>query len=77
MMRAGGYDIRPLFYNINTLVYRPCPNCLFFLLQTFPSPADSIFSDRQLFFDSQRKACCFDEVSRVRLPQSGSTAAIC
>ena len=50
----------PLFYNINTLMYRPCPNCLSFLLQTFPS-ADSTFRDRQLFFDSQLKAC-FDEV---------------
>ena len=56
----------PLFYNINTLMYRPCPNCLSFLLQTFPSPADSTFCDRQLFFDSQLKAC-FDEVDRARL----------
>ena len=56
----------PLFYNINTLMYRPCPNCLSFLLQTFPSPTDSNFRDRQLFFDSQLKAC-FDEVDRARL----------
>ena len=56
----------PLFYNINTLMYRPCPNCLSFLLQTFPSPADSTFRDRQLFFGSQLKAC-FDEVDRARL----------
>ena len=35
--------------------------CLPFLLQTYPSPADSTFRDRQLFFDSQLKAC-FDEV---------------
>ena len=53
----------PLFYNINTLMYR---TCLSFLLQTFPSPADSTFRDRQLFFDSQLKAC-FDEVDRARL----------
>ena len=46
----------PLFYNINTLMYRPCPNCLSFLLQTFPSSADSTFRNRQLFFDSQLKA---------------------
>ena len=52
----------PLFYNINTLMYRPCPNCLSF----FPLPADSTFRDRQLFFDSQLKAC-FDEVNRARL----------
>ena len=45
-------------------MYRPCPNCLFFLLQTFPSLAT--FRDRQLFFDSQLKAC-FDEVDRARL----------
>ena len=51
---------------INTLMYRPCPNCLSFLLQTFPSPVDSNFCDRQLFFDSQLKAC-FDEVDRARL----------
>ena len=56
----------PLFYNINTLMYRPCPNCLSFLLQTFPSPADSTFRDCQLFLDSQLKAC-FDEVDRARL----------
>ena len=55
----------PLFYNINTLMYRPCPN-FSFLLQTFPSPADSTFCDRQLFFDSQLKTC-FDEVDRARL----------
>ena len=47
-------------------MYRPCPDCLSFLLQTFPSPADSTFRDRQLFFDSQLKAC-FDEVDRARL----------
>ena len=47
-------------------MYRPCPNCLFFLLQTFPSPADSTFRDRQLFFYSQLKAC-FDKVDRARL----------
>ena len=47
-------------------MYRPCPNCLSFLLQTFPSPADSTFHDRQLFFDSKLKAC-FDEVDRTRL----------
>ena len=46
----------PLFYNINTLMYRPCPNCLSFLPQTFPLPADSTFRDCQLFFDSQLKA---------------------
>ena len=66
---AGG-RVLPLchyqLYNINTLMYRPCPNCLSFLLQTFPSPADSTFRDRQLFFDSQLKAC-FDEVDRARL----------
>ena len=54
-----------LFYNINTLMYRPCPNCLSFLLQTFPSPT---FRDRQLFFDSQLKAC-FDEVGRTLVLQ--------
>ena len=32
-----GITIRPLFYNINSLMYRPCLNCLSFLLQTFPS----------------------------------------
>ena len=47
-------------------MYRPCPNCLSFLLQTFPSPADSTFRDRQLFFDSKLKVC-FDEVDRTRL----------
>ena len=57
--------IMPLFY-INTLMYRPCPNCLSFLLQTFPSPADSTFRDRQLFFNSKLKVC-FDEVDRTRL----------
>ena len=56
----------PLFYNINTLMYRPCPNCLPFLLQTFPSPDDSILRDRQLFFDGKLKAC-FDGVDRTRL----------
>ena len=56
----------PLFYNIKTLMYRPCPNCLSFLLQTFSSPADSSFRNRQLFFDGQLKAC-FDEVDRARL----------
>ena len=56
----------PLFYNIDTLMYRPCPNCLSFLLQTVPSAADSTFRDRQLFFDSKLKAC-FDEVDRTRL----------
>ena len=66
MIRAGGYYHNAIFYNINTLMYRPCPNCLSFLLQTFPSPADSTFRDRQLFFDSQLKAC-FDEVDRTRL----------
>ena len=68
MMRAGGYYHYAIinFYNINTLMYRPCPNCLSFLLQTIPSPADSNFRDRQLFFDSQLKAC-FDEVDRARL----------
>ena len=55
----------PLFYNINTLMHRPCPNCLSFLLQTFPSPADSTFRDRQLFFDTQLKTC-FNEVDRAR-----------
>ena len=65
---AGGrvLPLCHLFYNINTLMYRPCPNCLSFLLQTFPSPADSNFRDRQLFFDNQLKAC-FDEVDRARL----------
>ena len=53
----------PLFYNINTLMHRPCPNCLSFRLQTFPS---STFRNRQLFFDSQLKAY-FDEVNRARL----------
>ena len=53
----------PLFYNINTLMYRPCPICLSFLLQTFPS---LLFVTRQLFFDSQLKAC-FDEVDKTRL----------
>ena len=63
----------PLFYNINILMYRPCPNCLSFLLQTFPSPADSTFRDRQLFFDSQLKAC-FDEVKLlVKLSNYGIT----
>ena len=61
---AGG-RVLPLFYNINTLMYRPCPNCLSFL-QAFPSAADSTFCDRQLFFDSQLKAC-FDEVDRTQL----------
>ena len=56
----------PLFYNINILMYRSCPNCLSFLLQTFLSPANSTFRDRQLFFDSELKAR-FDEVDRTRL----------
>ena len=47
-------------------MYRPCPNCISFLLQTFPSPSDSTIRDSQLFFDSQLKACC-DKVDRVRL----------
>ena len=64
---AGG-RVLPLchYFIILTLMYRPCPNCLSFLLQTFPSPADSTFRDRQLFLDSQLKAC-FDEVDRARL----------
>ena len=59
----------PLFYNINTLMYRPCPNCLSFLLQTFPSPADSTLCDSQLFFDSQltQLKACFEGVDRTRL----------
>ena len=50
----------------HALMYRPCPTCLSFLLQTFPLPADSTFRDRQLFFDSQLKAY-FDDVDRARL----------
>ena len=50
----------PLFYNINTLMYRPCPNCL------TTNISFTTFRDRQLFFDSQLKAC-FDEVDRARL----------
>ena len=51
MMRAGGYYHYAIIF---TLMYRPCPDCLSFLLQTFPS-ADSTFRDRQPFFDSQLK----------------------
>ena len=66
---AGGRVLPLCHYFIiltHALMYRPCPNCLSFLLQTFPSAAASTFRDRQLFFDSQLKAC-FDEVDRTRL----------
>ena len=56
MMRAGGYYHYAIIF---TLMYRPCPNCLSFLLQTFPSPDDSIFRDHQLSTES--------EVNRTRL----------
>ena len=44
-------------------MYRLCPNCLFFLTTNI---SFTTFRDRQLFFDSQLKAC-FDEVDRARL----------
>ena len=40
MMRAGGYYHYAIIF---TLMYRPCPNCLSSLLQTFPSSAESTF----------------------------------
>ena len=64
MMRAGA-RVLPLCHYFIILTHL-CTNCLSFLLQTFPSPADSTFRDRQLFFDSKLKVC-FDEVDRTRL----------
>ena len=56
----------PLFYNINTLIYRPCPNCLSFYKHFLHQLILATFHDRQLFFDSQLKVC-YDEIDRTRL----------
>ena len=60
MMWAGGYCHYAIIF---TLTYRPCSNCLSFLLQTFPSPADSTFRDSPTVFRQSTES----EVDRTRL----------
>ena len=66
----------PLFYNINTLMYRPCTNCLSFLLQTFPSPADSTFRDHQLLLIVCVCVCVFLLIVLLAMPTCGAFYAL-
>ena len=40
----------PLFYNINTLMYRPCPNCYYYyyLLQVIYKAKQPVTPDQQV-----------------------------